>query len=109
MAGDTRDGGQPLIGKEHDLDAAPVRLFRELCQAILIAANVEDEDFTPRQTRKELIAGIEIVDPTAGGNPVELTKDGALSLLGRQVTLDRGNSIADRVRSGRMRRFRSDT
>lgn len=31
--------------------------------------------------RKELIADMAIVDPTAGGNPIELTKQGALTLL----------------------------
>ncbi len=31
--------------------------------------------------RKGLIADMAIVDPTAGGNPVKLTRDGALSLL----------------------------
>ncbi len=32
-------------------------------------------------SRKELIAEMAIVDPTAGGNPIELTKQGALDLL----------------------------
>ncbi|MGB3900753.1 MAG: iron-containing alcohol dehydrogenase [Mesorhizobium sp.] len=32
-------------------------------------------------TRKGLIADMAIVDPTAGGNPIELTREGALSLL----------------------------
>jgi alcohol dehydrogenase class IV len=32
-------------------------------------------------TRKGLIADMAIVDPTAGGNPIKLTRDGALSLL----------------------------
>jgi alcohol dehydrogenase class IV len=31
--------------------------------------------------RKGLIADMAIVDPTAGGNPIELTREGALSLL----------------------------
>jgi alcohol dehydrogenase class IV len=31
--------------------------------------------------RKSLIADMAIVDPTAGGNPVKLTKKGALSIL----------------------------
>lgn len=31
--------------------------------------------------RKDMIAEMAIVDPTAGGNPVELTKEGALKLL----------------------------
>ena len=32
-------------------------------------------------TRKGLIADMAIVDPTAGGNPIKLTREGALSLL----------------------------
>jgi alcohol dehydrogenase len=39
------------------------------------------KDFAPDAARKNLIADMAIVDPTAGGNPVELTKAGALSLL----------------------------
>jgi alcohol dehydrogenase class IV len=31
--------------------------------------------------RKGLIADMAIVDPTAGGNPVKLTREAALSLL----------------------------
>ena len=31
--------------------------------------------------RKDLIAEMAIVDPTAGGNPIELTKERALKLL----------------------------
>jgi alcohol dehydrogenase class IV len=33
------------------------------------------------EKRKALIADMAVVDPTAGGNPVELTKEAALSLL----------------------------
>lgn len=36
--------------------------------------------------RKTLIAEMAIVDPTAGGNPVELTKQGALDLLNASIT-----------------------
>ena len=39
------------------------------------------KDFAPDDARKNLIADMAIVDPTAGGNPVELTKQGALKLL----------------------------
>ncbi len=39
------------------------------------------KDFAPDEARRNLIADMAIVDPTAGGNPVELTKDGALALL----------------------------
>ena len=39
------------------------------------------KNFAPDQARKELIADMAIVDPTAGGNPIELTKQGALTLL----------------------------
>lgn len=37
-------------------------------------------------TRKGLIADMAIVDPTAGGNPIKLTREGALSLLERALT-----------------------
>jgi alcohol dehydrogenase class IV len=37
-------------------------------------------------TRKGLIADMAIVDPTAGGNPIKLTRQGALSLLERALT-----------------------
>ncbi|MEN5277168.1 iron-containing alcohol dehydrogenase [Brucella sp. TWI432] len=36
--------------------------------------------------RKTLIAEMAIVDPTAGGNPIELTKQGALDLLNASLT-----------------------
>lgn len=39
------------------------------------------KDLNMDQARKELIADMAIVDPTAGGNPVELTKKVALDLL----------------------------
>ncbi len=39
------------------------------------------KDFAPDAARKDLIAEMAIVDPTAGGNPIELTKAAALSLL----------------------------
>ena len=37
--------------------------------------------FAPDRARRELIADMAIIDPTAGGNPVKLTKDAALKLL----------------------------
>ncbi len=37
--------------------------------------------FDPDKKRKTLIADMAIVDPTAGGNPVKLTKKGALAIL----------------------------
>ncbi len=39
------------------------------------------EGFAPDDERKALIADMAVVDPTAGGNPVELTKKAALALL----------------------------
>lgn len=39
------------------------------------------KDLQMDDERKALIADMAVVDPTAGGNPVKLTKDGALSLL----------------------------
>jgi len=40
------------------------------------------------EKRKALIADMAVVDPTAGGNPVELTKEAALSLLERAMAGD---------------------
>jgi alcohol dehydrogenase len=37
------------------------------------------------EERRKLIAEMAIVDPTAGGNPVELTVDGALDILDRAM------------------------
>ena len=39
------------------------------------------EGFAPDAARRNLIADMAIVDPTAGGNPVELTREAALALL----------------------------
>ena len=39
------------------------------------------KDFNPDKKRKTLIAEMAIVDPTAGGNPVKLTKKAALEIL----------------------------
>ena len=36
--------------------------------------------------KRELIADMAIVDPTAGGNPVELTKDGALEIFDKALS-----------------------
>lgn len=43
------------------------------------------KDFAPDDARRNLIADMAIVDPTAGGNPIELTKDGALTLLDNAI------------------------
>ncbi|MGB3386561.1 MAG: iron-containing alcohol dehydrogenase [Pseudaminobacter sp.] len=47
------------------------------------------KDLAMDDTRKDLIAGMAIIDPTAGGNPIKLTKQVALDLLNRAIT---GNS-----------------
>ncbi len=39
------------------------------------------KDFAPDKKRKTLISDMAVVDPTAGGNPVKLTKKGALEIL----------------------------
>jgi len=44
----------------------------------LAGLNVGDE-------KRDLIADMAIVDPTAGGNPVELTKDGALEIFDKAI------------------------
>ena len=43
------------------------------------------DGFAPDQARKNLIADMAIVDPTAGGNPIALTREGALSLLDNAI------------------------
>ncbi len=43
-------------------------------------------DFAPDAARRDLIAEMAIVDPTAGGNPVKLTKEAALSLLDAAIS-----------------------
>lgn len=43
------------------------------------------KDLDMDDVRKELIADMAIVDPTAGGNPVELTKQAALKLLDEAI------------------------
>ena len=44
VAGEARDGREPLVGQEDDPRAAPVGLLREGQQALLIAADVEDDE-----------------------------------------------------------------
>jgi alcohol dehydrogenase class IV len=43
------------------------------------------KDFAPDKKRKALIADMAIVDPTAGGNPVKLTKKAAATLLDQAI------------------------
>ena len=43
------------------------------------------KDFAPDDARKDLIAEMAIVDPTAGGNPIKLTKEAALALLDNAI------------------------
>lgn len=43
------------------------------------------KDFAPDDARRNLIADMAIVDPTADGNPIELTKDSALTLLDNAI------------------------
>ncbi|MBX3530078.1 MAG: iron-containing alcohol dehydrogenase [Rhizobiaceae bacterium] len=43
------------------------------------------KDFNPDRKRKALIADMAIVDPTAGGNPVKLTKKAAATLLDQAI------------------------
>jgi len=37
------------------------------------------------EERRQLIAEMAVVDPTAGGNPIELTLEGALDILDRAM------------------------
>ncbi|MCE3543557.1 hypothetical protein LXJ56_25590 [Escherichia coli] len=43
------------------------------------------KDLNMSKKQKELIADMAIVDPTAGGNPVKLTKKAALKLLDEAI------------------------
>jgi len=44
------------------------------------------KDLTMDAARKQLIVDMAVVDPTAGGNPIELTKDAAARLLDQALT-----------------------
>ncbi|WP_269932335.1 iron-containing alcohol dehydrogenase [Aminobacter sp. HY435] len=59
--------------------AAIIKLRQELNVPHALPGLIKGLDMD--QARKELVADMAIVDPTAGGNPVELTKKAALDLL----------------------------
>lgn len=44
------------------------------------------QDFAPDEARLDLMAEMAIVDPTAGGNPVQLTKEAALALYRQAIS-----------------------
>jgi alcohol dehydrogenase class IV len=46
------------------------------------------KDLSMDDARKDLIAGMAIVDPTAGGNPIELTRGAARALLDQAIAGD---------------------
>ena len=58
---------------------AVLKLRKELNVPETLHGLIKDLDMD--DARKSLIADMAVVDPTAGGNPIELTKEGALSLL----------------------------
>ena len=58
---------------------AITKLRKELKVPHTLGGLIKDLDMDKK--RKGLIADMAIVDPTAGGNPVKLTKKAALSLL----------------------------
>ena len=60
-------------------DKAIVKLRKELNVPHTLPGLIKGLDMDRK--RKTLIADMAVVDPTAGGNPVKLTKKGALSLL----------------------------
>ncbi|MBB6013668.1 alcohol dehydrogenase class IV [Aquamicrobium lusatiense] len=64
--------------------AAIIRLREELKVPHTLPGLIKDLDMDA--TRKDLIAEMAIVDPTAGGNPLKLTKEGALRLLEGALT-----------------------
>jgi len=59
--------------------AAILKLREELKVPHTLSGLIKDLDMD--DARKGLIADMAIVDPTAGGNPLKLTRDGALKLL----------------------------
>jgi alcohol dehydrogenase len=44
------------------------------------------KDLAMDDARKDLVAEMAIVDPTAGGNPIPLTKQMALNLLNKAIS-----------------------
>lgn len=64
--------------------AAILKLREELKVPHTLPGLIKDLDMDA--ARKDLIAEMAIVDPTAGGNPLKLTKDGALRLLEGSLT-----------------------
>lgn len=64
--------------------AAIIRLREELKVPHTLPGLIKDLDMDA--TRKDLIAEMAIVDPTVGGNPLKLTKEGALRLLEGALT-----------------------
>ncbi|MCL7999897.1 iron-containing alcohol dehydrogenase [Brucella sp. 21LCYQ03] len=63
---------------------AIMKLRSDLCVPDKLQDFIKDLDMD--SDRKTLIADMAIVDPTAGGNPIELTKQGALDLLNAAIT-----------------------
>ncbi len=64
--------------------AAILKLREELKVPHTLPGLIKDLDMD--DARKGLIADMAIVDPTAGGNPLKLTRDGALKLLEGAIT-----------------------
>jgi alcohol dehydrogenase class IV len=64
--------------------AAILKLREELKVPHTLPGLIKDLDMDA--ARKDLIAEMAIVDPTAGGNPLKLTKEGALGLLEGALT-----------------------
>jgi alcohol dehydrogenase class IV len=62
---------------------AVLKLRKELKVPHTLPGLIKDLDMNRKQ--KELIADMAIVDPTAGGNPVKLTKKAALKLLDEAI------------------------
>ncbi|WP_343315764.1 iron-containing alcohol dehydrogenase [Brucella sp. BE17] len=60
-----------------------VKLRRDLCVPDTLPELIKELQMD--EARRELIAEMAIVDPTAGGNPIELTKEDALALLSAAI------------------------
>ena len=80
-------------------DAEKQALADKICLALTVHTQIEEEIYYPatreaiddddlldeaeveHASAKQLIAEMAVVDPTAGGNPVTLTEEGALTIL----------------------------
>ena len=85
--GQDRRGSPPISASRAASTASPEAVL-EAAQGVEGAAHAAgpDKGLDMDKKRKALIANMAPVDPTAGGNPVKLTKKAALTLLENAIT-----------------------